>query len=193
MKVNKDKVASWTGNFLMALARRRKLAAFLLLVAVAPIAAGCYGRFPLTKAVYRFNGDISRDKWIRTLIFWGFLILPVYEIAMLGDAIIFNLIEFWTGDTLDIGQTIERDGRVIALTGSEDGLTATLTVSKDGVVEAQQVFTKVSDTRFVVSDGDGRLQGFVEKQADGSLDFLDSSGMKITSVAPDEMHALKTL
>ncbi|HOR28799.1 MAG TPA: DUF3332 family protein [Candidatus Sumerlaeota bacterium] len=88
---------------------RLHAAAALLLLAISPlVVTSCYGRFPLTHAVYDFNGEIGNDagnaeKWVESALFWVFVILPVYQLASLGDAIIFNVIEFWTGDTLRIG------------------------------------------------------------------------------------------
>tara|TARA_R110002072_G_scaffold214159_9_gene371291 strand:+ start:170 stop:727 length:558 start_codon:yes stop_codon:yes gene_type:complete len=56
---------------------------------------GCFGSFELVKKVYEVNDGISNNKFIKSLIFWigGF----VYGIAGFLDAVIFNLIEFWTG------------------------------------------------------------------------------------------------
>lgn len=68
--------------------------AFALLAT--PMLSGCYGTFPLSKAVHKFNGAFD-NKWVQTGIFWGFVILPVYHFAALGDALVLNAIEFWTG------------------------------------------------------------------------------------------------
>ncbi|MCX5795993.1 MAG: DUF3332 family protein [Elusimicrobia bacterium] len=56
--------------------------------------AGCYGPFNLTKKLYRWNGSIG-DKWVNEGVFLGLVIMPVYCVAALGDAIIFNSLEFW--------------------------------------------------------------------------------------------------
>jgi hypothetical protein len=56
----------------------------------------CIGSFNLTKKVYEFNKGVG-DKWIQELVFLLFVILPVYEVALLIDGVILNLIEFWTG------------------------------------------------------------------------------------------------
>jgi len=57
---------------------------------------GCYGSFALTKKVYKFNGSIG-NKWLKSLLFWGMMILPVYELSGTVDIIVLNLLEFWTG------------------------------------------------------------------------------------------------
>lgn len=56
--------------------------------------AGCYGPFNLTKKLYRWNGTVG-DKWVNEGVFLGMAILPVYFFAALGDAIIFNSLQFW--------------------------------------------------------------------------------------------------
>ena len=58
--------------------------------------AGCYGPFNLTKKLYRWNGSVG-SKWVNEGVFLGLVILPGYFLTTLGDAIIFNSIEFWGG------------------------------------------------------------------------------------------------
>jgi len=50
----------------------------------------------LTKKVYQVNGEV-RDKYLRSLVTWVFIIVPVYGISALADFIVFNTIEFWSG------------------------------------------------------------------------------------------------
>lgn len=58
--------------------------------------AGCYGRFALTRMIYRVNGSIG-DKWMNSICTWIFLIIPVYEVCGLVDFALLNVIQFWTG------------------------------------------------------------------------------------------------
>jgi hypothetical protein len=69
----------------------------LAVVTAAAGSAGCWGSFSLTNKLYRFNDGVSDSKWIKWLLFLGLIILPVYSLFILGDAIIFNTIEFFTG------------------------------------------------------------------------------------------------
>ena len=57
----------------------------------------CTGPFNLTRNVHHWNTSIE-NKWGEEGMFLVFVILPVYGICMLGDAIIFNSIEFWGGE-----------------------------------------------------------------------------------------------
>ncbi|MBL7924861.1 MAG: DUF3332 domain-containing protein [Bacteroidia bacterium] len=58
--------------------------------------SGCYGSFKLVGKVYEWNGSIE-DKFVRSIVFWALIIIPVYEIAAFVDAVILNVIEFWSG------------------------------------------------------------------------------------------------
>lgn len=68
------------------------------LVALAIASSGCFGSFNLTRKLYHWNDTVSQDKWIKELVFIVFVWVPVYGIAGLGDAIVFNTIEFWSGE-----------------------------------------------------------------------------------------------
>jgi Domain of unknown function (DUF3332) len=57
---------------------------------------GCYGPFNLTKSLNRGIRKID-NKWAAEGVFLVCAILPVYSITILGDALIFNSIEFWGG------------------------------------------------------------------------------------------------
>lgn len=74
-----------------------KLAVGTTLVAFTLTTTGCFGGFNLTRKVYRFNKNVSPNKWVQELVFLGLAILPVYGFATLIDALIINSIEFWTG------------------------------------------------------------------------------------------------
>lgn len=60
-------------------------------------ATGCYGPFRLTSKLHDWNGQVSRKKFVNELVFLGMCIIPVYEICVLGDGLIFNSIEWWGG------------------------------------------------------------------------------------------------
>jgi hypothetical protein len=76
---------------------RRVLAGALLAGFLPAAVSGCFGRFELTRKVYRFNKEISPDKWIQWMAFLVLTIVPVYGIATFVDAVVANSLEFWTG------------------------------------------------------------------------------------------------
>jgi len=80
----------------MARTLLRSVVAALLVVSLIA-APGCYGPFTLTKQLHHWNGQVG-DKWVNEVVFIVFVIIPVYGVATLADAIVFNSIEFWTGN-----------------------------------------------------------------------------------------------
>ena len=74
-----------------------KSSALILVLCLAVLMSGCYGTFSLTKRLHHWNG--SQDgRWVQEGVFLLLVIVPVYGICMLGDALIFNSIEFWGGN-----------------------------------------------------------------------------------------------
>lgn len=57
---------------------------------------GCYGKFQLTRTLYKVNSDI-KDEVARSIVTAVMIIFPVYWFGGLADWILFNTIEFWTG------------------------------------------------------------------------------------------------
>lgn len=75
---------------------KRYIVALMIALTSISSLANCHGRFSLTRT---WDGVVSgiSNKWIRWLFFLLTVIIPIYGIAMLVDAIAFNSIEFWTG------------------------------------------------------------------------------------------------
>jgi len=70
---------------------------FIPALLIAILLTGCTGPFQLTKNLHKWQTS-PEDKWIDEAAFLGCIILPVYGICTLGDALIFNSIEFWGGE-----------------------------------------------------------------------------------------------
>ena len=70
-----------------------------LLLATACMMSSCIGSFQLTNKVKDWNESLG-DKFINEVVFLAFHIVPVYEICMFADGIVFNSVEFWTGERL---------------------------------------------------------------------------------------------
>ncbi len=98
----------------------------LALVCAGMIAAlsGCYGSNVVYNKLHKWNGSFG-NKWAKFgmhLLLW---IVPAYELSMLGDFIIFNSVEFWTGSNpMASGDSYyEKDehGNSVAAVKNEDG------------------------------------------------------------------------
>jgi hypothetical protein len=69
----------------------------IALLALTVLLTGCTGPFALTKKVHNWQTSFE-DKWVDEVAFLGCVILPVYSLSTLADGLIFNSVEFWTGD-----------------------------------------------------------------------------------------------
>jgi len=138
--------------------------ALVLVPAVGALSAGCCGNFQLTRKVYDMNRSID-EKYVRSATTWIFVILPVYGFAALADLIVFNVIEFWTGEN-PAGSEPETK-----VSGQGSGRTV-LTLSRDGsatvaVIERYEGGRLVSTLR-VRDDGRGTVAA-VETAAGGKV------------------------
>jgi hypothetical protein len=174
------------------LVRNRKLVVFITLIAMMPLVfcGGCYGPFPLTRKVYEFNGNLETDVG-QTLVFWAFIIIPVYSVAMLADALVFNLVEFWTGDQIMAANEVTlEDGTMMATVPSEDGFEAVVTFSRGDEVLGRLNLVKVSDDLLEIRSEDGQLLGSAQMAENGMVDLADAAGTILRTVRADELGAL---
>src|SRR5512142_3024759 len=104
--------------------RTRNALTGFVLVCFLTVTSACYGPFNLTRNVYHFNSGIKgsgevNEKWMKEILFFGMIVIPVYMFAALLDAFIFNSIQFWTGDNPVKATNAGSDGatRVVRLGG----------------------------------------------------------------------------
>ncbi len=164
----------------------------VVLVGMVPTVVGCFGRFPLTRAVYQFNDEVSDNKVVKSLVMWAFIIIPVYSLATLADAIVFNLIEFWTGEPMYLSH-VERqdDGTVVVLGPGAAANEAVLTVSRDGEVLSRQTFVRQDSGLIEVLDAEGQLAGQVVPAEDGSFLLQDADGNTIETISAEDIRELR--
>ena len=107
----------------------------MLLVAV--MLGGCLEQNALFNKIQDWNVTASDEKFVNQGISFVFWWLPVYGLTLLGDIIIFNSVEFWTGENPISGQGARVTQRVKTV---EDGLgnRAELTLREDGTVEVTE-------------------------------------------------------
>ena len=89
--------------------------------------SSCLGSFQAFNNLKDWNQGVSDNKFVNNLVFWGLNIIPVYGLFFLGDAIIFNVIEFWSGSNpiaMQEGdqevQMVERDGNTYKMTATKN-------------------------------------------------------------------------
>ncbi len=105
-----------------------------LLCAGAIALTGCYGSYAVFNKVHKWNGTFG-NKWANFCMHVLLWIVPVYELSLLGDALLFNSIEFWSGSNpMASGDSyFEKDaqGNSVAAVKNEDGsLSVQYTTSK---------------------------------------------------------------
>ncbi len=140
---------------------KRALAAIALSLSLSLTA--CYGPFNLSKKLHHWNGQVSQDKFINWLVFLGLVIVPVYAIVLLADALVFNSIEFWTGEnpvSPGVGIIRQPDGAIV--------------VEKQGVAVK---FVPADDGTILVYR-DGELVGHAKADPDGRLTAYDATGAR---------------
>ena len=145
----------------------------VLLVGCILLSVSCTGPFKLTKRVHAWQTSFE-NKWVDEVAFLGCVILPVYSLSTLGDAIIFNSIEFWTGDNPmdDDAVKLEEDGKTVEMALQEDG---SIRIS-DGqrILSLERTSNGVTAT-----DADGDVMYRAVKDEDNRVSVYDASGQLV--------------
>lgn len=165
----------------------KKLAVILVMVSMV-VVVGCTGTFQLTRKVYDFQTKPA-DKWVDEVLFLAFVIIPVYGVATLVDGVVFNSIEFWTGQN-----PVKFAGH-----GTNNGA-----VSKDGVamrydaaskdIEVSSVATGRSfllartDHGVVAKDREGKVLFTSVEDSGGGITVLDGSNRAIRHFSPEDVQ-----
>jgi len=103
----------------------RKIILMLLLISVITMSmVGCFGNFSLTRQVYSFNQNFE-NAFVRSILMWVMMIVPVYGLATWIDVVVLNVIEFWTGDNPIAMIDGESQTQFIAFEGIEYEVIAT--------------------------------------------------------------------
>lgn len=160
----------------------------------------CYGPFNLTKSLHKWNGQIKgsgqvTDKWMHELVFLGLVILPVYEFAALGDAIIFNSIEFWTGNNPIKLSGEGNEGRTrvaqignttIAVAFARDGNSASVNYSKEGQIVKTGTIT-ATDGGYQLTDERGHQLYAAEPAIHGGMNLVDKNCQLVQHLSEDQL------
>jgi hypothetical protein len=155
----------------------RTLLRALALTSVLALGAGCYGQFALTKKIHAWNGTITDNKFVHSLVFWAFVIVPVYEVAGLADAIVFNLVEFWSGSNPLAGSG------PIQVSAMADGSTVFRTAQ-----HSYRVLPVGEDAvRFWIDDAPG---GTARRTADGGVAVADAARGQSFLISAPQVQAL---
>ena len=150
-----------------------------LLLAATIMFSSCIGSFQLTNKMEQINENIG-DKWVNELVFAACCILPVYEICLFVDAIVFNSIEFWTGKKALANKGEKKivknnEGKNVEITAMENGYNLT-----DGVSAMNLVFDE--ETQIWSAEYNNQTTNLIKIVDDNNaqLFLLDGSVMDVT-------------
>ncbi len=121
--------------------------------ACAMMLTGCLGQNALFDTVQDWNATATNNKFVNQGISFVFWWVPVYGLSLLGDIVIFNSIEFWTGTN-----PISKEGAKVA--GSTEtvndgmGNQAELTYNADGSISVLATSEGVQESYTLIKQDD---------------------------------------
>lgn len=68
------------------------------ILALALGSTSCLGPDNAYRSIKNWNADLADQDWLNEVVFLGLHIIPVYPIALFGDVVIFNTIDYWSGN-----------------------------------------------------------------------------------------------
>lgn len=162
--------------------------ALVLALAASMMTTSCIGSFSLTNKLLSWNKTVG-NKFVNELVFFAFWIIPVYEVSAAADVLVFNSIEFWSGNNpVAYGKKVidGNDGRYIVecdktgytITSETDGSVVRLdfnesdnswSASANGS-ESYKFLTFIDDTHVEMIAPDGTMQP-VELSHDGVMAY----------------------
>ena len=155
----------------------RKPLLFLALGGLLTTQTGCFGSFGLTKTLYEWNDGVSSSKFVKTLVFWGMSIIPVYAVGVFLDVIIFNLIEFWSGSNPIAMEEGEHEMQLVTFKGEQYRIEAT----KDTFTTTQLSGDKAGEVRVMKFDRSDRTWKYSDSRVADQpvMTFLDDDADQV--------------
>jgi len=170
------------------------------LVVLGLLVSGCYGPFNLTRRLYNWNGQVGPGKWEKEFVFIILAWVPVYELAGLGDAIVFNSMEFWTGKNpvdppmmkrSDVPQTkrLARQDHEVLLTYTSTPAGAQLLIDQFRRGQGVGGFrVEQRNGRTAAYDDNGRLLFTAATGVEGGIVIHDGSGRQVASYSAEQVQ-----
>ncbi len=141
-----------------------------LMLSSSVMLSGCLGQNALFNTVQDWNATATKEKFVNQGISFVFWWLPVYGLTLLGDVVVFNSIEFWSGENPISKQPAKVTGTTERV---EDGLGnfAEVTYNADGSVS-------------VVAYANGNVERYqLERQGDEVVKVQDDSRLVLGALS----------
>lgn len=173
----------------------KKMIAAVVLVCF--FTTGCTGSFNLTRKLY--NAHRAQEKWVDEFLFLvAGVLLPVYGITIFADAVIFNSLEFWTGDNpITTVKSDEDFIRYVKAGDAEGKMTYNAETNEITVVsqnkygeEMTVVLERVRDGVRVKNEA-GELMYQSRVQENGEILVYDAKGKLVRKLSQNELTKLK--
>ncbi len=150
----------------------------------------CYGPFKLTNKLYDWNGKVG-DKVVNSLVFVGFVVIPVYEVSLFLDGIVFNTIEFWTGNNPIAMNDGESESKVVKTESGEYIITARknsyIIEKKDGAEGYEKAELKYNPEDLswylITENGKHKVVSISEETGEAEAYLPDGSVIKAEEIA----------
>lgn len=154
-----------------------RVVAMGLIVAAGVSLTGCYGPFRLTTKLHAWNGQVSQKKFVNELVFLGMCIIPAYEICVLGDALIFNSIEFWGGSN----PIAMKDGQIEETKLVHEGQSYKVIKTKNNMTVALENSDLQVDFRYFPEE-----KAWYQMNGESRVKVVEMKGKKVFAYLPNQ-------
>jgi len=110
-------------------------------IASSILLTSCIGSFSAFNGLREWNENVTDNKFGNEIIFIALWVIPVYQIASLGDLVIFNTIEFWDGTNPIAMEEGDKEEKIVKGKKSTYAITATKNKFKIKVVKGKHLGT----------------------------------------------------
>lgn len=163
------------------------------IVIVGMLTSGCTGSFQLTRKVYNFHRSQS-DKWMDEVLFLVVALVPVYSLASLADAVVFNSIEFWTGKnpvetaSQPVQRRIVQDHQTLVLSYNPTG--GQIAVAGDKETQPRFVLERTGNS-VIAKDAAGKILLTSQATPEGGIEVHDQQDRLVKAYSADEVQHAK--
>ena len=164
----------------------KRFIACALLASFLVVNTGCFGSFSLTQKVYSWNNSLG-DKFVKTIVFYAFNIIPVYDATVFIDVVVLNLIEFWTGSNplaLESNQQIHKqftnNGKIYDATLGNNMIIITETTGPDAGKQITLNYKKNSAAWYLTANGTTQMVASFDPKPLNTVNLVYPDGKVVT-------------
>jgi len=155
----------------------------------------CTGPFKLVKKIHNLHRS-QPEKWVDEAIFLGCVIVQIYTIGTLGDAIIFNSVEFWTGKnpmdnvaSSEKSKTIQEGDKIAVISYGKNSDTLKI---ESSTLPGSVVTIQKSGEGVLLKDSNGKVLFRSTKDENGGVSVYNDD-MKLVKYFSPEVVSNKQL